>query len=80
MHLLVKVDFRPYHSNSYLQLGLCDSQNSIYMSRNHQNSPITMVCDSDGGVQLTQVINLPRSPLIDKSMRGLTLHICIVWL
>ena len=28
-----------------------------------KNSPTTIVCDLDRGVQLTQVINLPRSPL-----------------
>ena len=27
-------------------------------------SPIPIVCALDGGVQLTQVINLPRSPLL----------------
>ena len=28
-----------------------------------KNSPTPTMCDLDGGVQLTQVINLPRSPL-----------------
>ena len=29
-----------------------------------KNSPTPIVCDLDRGVQLAQVINLPRSPLL----------------